>query len=97
MFQEPTYSVWILGSIAGAVTRMNLLGWTIGTGVPLQWRTHPCLAALIVLQVLLFFGRLHISSSAILIQGVVVFWNGPDSLPKEEGNLTSGLPPCPVL
>jgi len=56
-----------------------------------------CLAGLVVLQVLSFFGWPQISASAILFWGAVVLQFGPDLLPKAQGNHTGGLPRCPML
>jgi len=64
MFQDRTYSVQILGGISRTFTRTDLLGQAIGAAVTLRWPILLCLAALVVLQILFSFGRLHISASA---------------------------------
>src|SRR6266699_265931 len=72
----------------------------LGTPLAILSSISPCLADIITLQILFRFftqASIRISISIVFFQGVLIFLNGLGHLPEVEWNLTSSLPPHPVL
>jgi len=98
MFQEPAYSICVVVSIIGALTRMSSLGWTVAIAAPLRWPVSLFLAIIIILQTLFCVFSWHCINVGIgFFQGMLILPDGLDCLPEAEWNLTSSLPLGPVL
>src|SRR6266699_6261192 len=72
----------------------------LGTPLAILSSISLCLADIITLQILFQFftwASIRISISIVFFQGVLIFLNGLGHLPEAEWNLTSSLPPHPVL